>query len=382
MASQAEIRALAQNPQLLQMYLGMLAQQQQQQAAQEQAAQQGQFFNNLFTQASQREFDARQANETRYQDILKLLGGTRNDVLADVNQFGESIVNDTNENFDRARNNALADLAARGLSGSTIRAGIEDSNAKQRSAAQTRNQDAILENRSAANERTMNNITGVMERRTDVGPDANQLINLAMQLGLSGGVMGTASPLPVGAVGGGNPLGGGVETPGGWKPPGYTPGGSTFPLEWGFGDQRVVSQTQTAPAQPQRRAIASGAANDGNILSQVLRYLGQPQATGPSYISGGQTQGFAPVQYRKHAWGGVQPISNTELATATRINGPVAGYGGGRYMQPPTTMPISLYQAPAMPRQPYRRAPAPKAPARPQRPYVGDINYLMAAGLA
>lgn len=383
------LQALVNNPKLLETYLNVLgqgqayaAQGQAQNAAMTQAQNQSALVQQMLGEASARDLEARQANENRYMDILQLLGITRNDVLADVNQFGQSIVNDTNQNFDRARNNALADLAARGLSGSTIRQGVEETNARERSAAQLRNQDALLSNRSAANERTAGNIAGVMERRTDTYPDSNQLANLALQYGMAGGNMFLPTPnpsaAPVGtprAIGTGLPTApqtGGVPRPVGVGLPPGLPAPAT-----GGVPRSAAAYGSVASAPVQRSTMPVQ-------YQYVMRALADA-ANQPRYV-GTATQGGGPVSYRNE-WGkGVvayhdDPYTRAQYGVTT-IPGPFAGYAANipqANLAPAMSFVQPWYNQPVQPRQPVQRTPYRRPSTR--GPYVGDVNYQLAAGL-
>lgn len=136
----------------------------------------------LLDDAQNRDFQARQSNESRYNDILELLGISRNKVLGDVEKFGESRRQQINRGFDTSLNNSLADLAQRGLSGTTIRGSLESGNQERRQQALTSLEDSLLGNRIAQERGTLGDITGVMERRTDAYPDTRGLTGALGQL--------------------------------------------------------------------------------------------------------------------------------------------------------------------------------------------------------
>src|SRR3954463_11561275 len=70
--------------------------------------------------------EAKQANESRYNDILGLLGDNRKRTMDSLNGFGQSMIDDENRTSKDRRNNLIADLADRGLSGSTKRIAVEN----------------------------------------------------------------------------------------------------------------------------------------------------------------------------------------------------------------------------------------------------------------
>lgn len=153
---------------------------------------------------------ANQANETRYADILQLLGVNRQDILGDINQWGESQVQDANQRYKEQAAAGVTDAYNRGFGGSpsVLNAARNQAN-KSRDAELARIRDNQISQRVGAAERTTNNIAGVMERRNDVPPDLNQLIGLQRNLGQAGPLLGI----------------------GGRKPPSYTNGVLDAPSE-------------------------------------------------------------------------------------------------------------------------------------------------------
>lgn len=151
--------------------------------------------------------EARQANETRYQDILEMFGANRERTMNALADFGQSLVDDTNRNYDDKRNELLTDLADRGLSGSTKRIGVEMATQRERDAAVNRIKDMLTENRTQADLGFTDRATGVMERRSDPYPEANMNSSalLAQVAGLlAGGGGGVLGGLTGGLGGSGN----------------------------------------------------------------------------------------------------------------------------------------------------------------------------------
>lgn len=142
--------------------------------------------------------EAKQANESRYQDILKLFGDTRGRSLDAIDSMSGQQEADANHKYDVLRNNMLSDLADRGLSGSTRRIPVELGTKRERDAAINRIQDAQREYRSTTDERFVDKAAGVMERRDDPYPKDDGSTALIGQL--------------LGLAGGGGGLGGGLES--------------------------------------------------------------------------------------------------------------------------------------------------------------------------
>lgn len=215
-------------------------------------------ITQLIGQATGGQSEARQANESRYQDILKLFGDTRNRVLGDLNSVSDQEIVDANQKYDDMRNNLLTDLADRGFAGSTKRLGVEAMTKRERDAAVNRIKDTLNLNRSAADERFTDKAAGVMERRTDSYPQTNVaalISQLAPLLGGLGGGIGFGQQY--GQTYGGNVLRGGGNAPLGT---GGGMGGNRNP--WGGGQPGVPRQIPAAstPAGYFNGVYAPGAA--------------------------------------------------------------------------------------------------------------------------
>lgn len=133
--------------------------------------------------------EARQANESRYMDILELIGNTRGRVMGDLEGMGESLRSDADKSYKDLRNNLITDLADRGLSGSTKRIGVEAMTKRENSAEMRRIEDLLRGNRASADGRFTDKAAGVMERREDPYPKSGaDIAALVSQLtGLIGG---------------------------------------------------------------------------------------------------------------------------------------------------------------------------------------------------
>jgi hypothetical protein len=154
----------------------------------------------LVGQSSAGRDEARQANESRYNDILQLLGSLRGRTLDDLANMGQQQIADANKAYDDQRKTLLTDLSDRGLSGSTKRIAVEAMTKRERDAAVNRIKDALVANRTAADERLTTNATGVMERRSDPYPDTSNIGAIVTQLsgllggGLAGGTRANTRP--------------------------------------------------------------------------------------------------------------------------------------------------------------------------------------------
>lgn len=158
------------------------------QEAMRQARQQEQQQMALLADAQRAESEATAANEGRFWAGLEALGLLRNRSLDSTNQWGDSLIADTNRRYDIDLKNSRTEAFNRGMGGSpTILASLANRNQDERGRALNRTNDLILQNRVAADERNTNNVIGFLERRSDVYPDRNATLTLAQQMGRFGG---------------------------------------------------------------------------------------------------------------------------------------------------------------------------------------------------
>lgn len=228
------------------------------QARRDSVQQQGQ--TDALSAEYQRQQDLqRAAVENRYNDILSGLVNTRERVLGDVNQFGQSLISDTNRDFKKQAGDSVAALSRAGLLGSTVRSSVESRNQREKQDALRRDQDVLLQNRIAADERTTNRITDTMERRNDMPPNLQQLIDLQNRLGM-GNVRPQGRP---GMIAGptaqqGSPPPFPLSTPMGYDPATgqYTSGPSGYRPNMGVRDNATPSYSYDLP-RPAAPAAAS-----------------------------------------------------------------------------------------------------------------------------
>lgn len=162
----------------------------------------------LVGQSSGGRAEARQANESRYNDILKLFGDNRQRALDSLDSISGQQVADANKTYGDMRGNLIADLANRGLSGSTKRIAVESMTQREKDAAVNRIKDTLVQNRNAADQGFTDRATGVMERRTDAYPAPTDISSIIGQLGpLLGGAGGGGVNALAQLLGGGGAFG-------------------------------------------------------------------------------------------------------------------------------------------------------------------------------
>lgn len=170
-------------------YLARLQSYQDQQSAtsqrqdQELGRQQFAVLMSLIQDAQNKHQQAYDANALRRNQILEGRTDTRNRVLDQWNQYGDSIIADTNKGYDTALKNSIAALNDTGLLASTVQDSMRRQNETARLADQRRNKDSITSNYATTDERLSNEIDAFNERIVDSYPDTSNLASLAAQAG-------------------------------------------------------------------------------------------------------------------------------------------------------------------------------------------------------
>ncbi len=318
---------------------------------------------------------ANQANENRYADILQLLGVNRNNVLADINNWGQSQVDDANDRYKKQEAAGIADAYARGFGGSpsVMNAARNQAN-RSRDAEINRIRDNQISQRVGASERTTNNIAGVMERRNDVAPDLAQLIGLQQGLGRVGGGGGYA-PMPVGSRNqpqAGNPYlpsigrqppsvsdsqyNQAIRDPyGNWR--GIAPGGPIAGLHGGTG--KIGAERAMTPYIP--LTMPAAPAPVGYTGLGEVRRSGQLPYSKPM----GYAYQTADSQYTSDGNGGIAPLYAPVRQTLPTVPGMVGATGGGSMLPYYGNMNTGYHYTPPADRPDSYYAPYQQRPTRP-----------------
>lgn len=204
----------------------------------------GSALGSTYQQAIQR---ANRANQRRYRQILQGYSGLRGRVLGDLSGVGQQTAADVNERYRGLSDTAYAQLVGRGLGNSTAavtaRLGVE----RERNAEQRRLQEGLATMRANADMAITQGRLGVMERRTDAGPDLAQMLALSQGLGQYGQRQG-----------------------------GYGGGGYGNQLQ-AIQQQAMMNQLGMAmqPFLNQRRMVGSDIAANRRVMANRLRRLGR-----------------------------------------------------------------------------------------------------------
>jgi len=129
---------------------------------------------------------ANAANESRYRDILSGYDALRGRVMGDLEGVGVTESQDIDRTYRNLGSDVYQRLVNRGFGNSTIpatqRMGVE----RERTSAQGRLAAQLARERIQADMGVSEGKMGVMERRTDEGPDVNQMIALSQAMGQGG----------------------------------------------------------------------------------------------------------------------------------------------------------------------------------------------------
>lgn len=150
-------------------------------------------FNQLVESYKSKIDEANAANEKRYAEMHGELTDLRTRNQDRVGNWGIAAQADIDERMQTALGNQRAELAARGLQNSSILPAFEGQVAQRTAREQQRVSEMRDERASEYDTRDTNNLVGAVERREDVAPDYNNLIQLAMKYGESGQGQGMAA---------------------------------------------------------------------------------------------------------------------------------------------------------------------------------------------
>ena len=129
---------------------------------------------------------ANRANRKRYRNILQGYGSLRNRVLGQVGQFGQQQRKDIDESYRNMEARGYQDLVNRGFGNSSLPMTMRMGYQRERQEALGRLNENLARQYAAYDTGISGDMLGVMERRTDQGPDYNQMIGLAQGLGQAG----------------------------------------------------------------------------------------------------------------------------------------------------------------------------------------------------
>ena len=130
--------------------------------------------------------EANAANEARYQQILGGYDALHGRVTGDLANVGAMERKDINRQYNSMGADVYQKLVNRGFGNSSLLATMRMGTERERSDAMARSYERAAQMRANADMQITQGKLGAIERRTDLAPDPQQLINLSQGLGRSG----------------------------------------------------------------------------------------------------------------------------------------------------------------------------------------------------
>lgn len=143
-------------------------------------------LNNLASATDAQQRRAEEANEQRYRDILSGHGSAYDRNMATLDGMGESERASLNRRHDASQGRNTQEAISRGLGGTTVLPGMRTLTERERTQDLGDLDERLRRERIGLDTQLSGNTLSFMERREDVAPDPNALINLAMALGQAG----------------------------------------------------------------------------------------------------------------------------------------------------------------------------------------------------
>ena len=143
-------------------------------------------YQGLAGQYQQAIDKANAANESRYQQILGGYDDLSKRVTGELANAGNMERKDINRQYNSMGSDVYQRLVNRGFGNSSLLATMRMGTERERSDALARSYERAAQLRANADMQLSQAKMGVMERRTDMGPDPQQLIALSQGLGRAG----------------------------------------------------------------------------------------------------------------------------------------------------------------------------------------------------
>lgn len=175
----------------------------------------GGYSNDLSGQFQRRFDEANQANEARYQDVLKGYQSRYERALQMLAGLGQQEGKDINELYDQQGAKINQNLIGRGLGNSTVTSTMAMGNERERLASLGRLNEQMRQQAMAADAGLSGDTLQFMERKTEAAPSMELLAQLAQGVGAAGGYGGGMPPAGMysGGASSGSGFGGGMMWP-------------------------------------------------------------------------------------------------------------------------------------------------------------------------
>lgn len=142
-------------------------------------------FNALFADAQAQEDRANANNEIRYGQLLQENGALRDRRQASVQNWGIAAQQDIDERMQESLSDAAANFENRGLANTNVMDSFRLRAARDTAREQQRVSEMRDQRANEYDAQDTANIAGILERRTDNGPDTQNLLQMALQYGLA-----------------------------------------------------------------------------------------------------------------------------------------------------------------------------------------------------
>lgn len=157
-------------------------------------------YQGLAGQYQQALDKANAANENRYNQILGGYDQLHSRVMGDLANVGAMEKKDINRQYNSMGSDVYQRLVNRGFGNSSLTGTMQMGVERERADALARSAERAAQLRANADMQLSTGKFGVMERRTDMGPDPNQLLEIARLQGQTRGIGLPRYGTPIGMV--------------------------------------------------------------------------------------------------------------------------------------------------------------------------------------
>lgn len=337
-------------------YYAQVAQLQQQALAAQQQRQQ--FLQNIYKNYQQAQDAANQKNTERYNQIVNGYEDLWNRSMGYLDNQGNQERRDIQDQYQQNAGYIEQDTINRGLNNSTIRNSLLGGNMRRMDRSMGELDERLNRQRLGVDQSIVDNLYGVIERRTDSGPDLNQYISLMNALGQGGvgggysmfGGGGGASTFSARISDGSNGIPRGTPVDSSGQP---ISGGSSGGQSGGTMSMLGATASSVAPGTMQPMAAPKQAETPSTMPYNSMAYStghGTMIPTTPTMTTGGGTVsvgGGQPTagQFDTYLTGGATgraPVFQQPAGGmgATAAAGGVPASGGSSYLPTQTAAPI------------------------------------------
>jgi hypothetical protein len=140
----------------------------------------------MINKAEQEQQAAKQANEQRYQDLVKGYKDRISNAMTSLEGYGNAARADLSQAYAGAASANQQQLVNSGLSGSTVATTTRTGDARREQEALNRLNEGINQQKLGYQTQLSGDLLGLIERKEDTYPNLNMLAQLGQNLGQSG----------------------------------------------------------------------------------------------------------------------------------------------------------------------------------------------------